>query len=207
MQQINLIDARLLPAPHLLSGARLVTLAALACAVVGAQLGIESRRMTQALSAAAAAAPPADAGAGEVDDGEAGMLARIAERQALHDVLAKTDQRPLDSAGLLRDVIAALPERVWLTAVDVQGAHGVRIAGAALDMAGLREFAERLGRVGALRGVPLETLRIEPQQADSDVDGSAGHDPGAGADDVPARAPVQRFVLASAATAEPQADR
>jgi Tfp pilus assembly protein PilN len=182
MQHINLLDPRLLPVRHLLSGRRLATLAALGLVLAGTHLAIEQRRLSAAMAAAGLTAEPVDA----VDETQpdASLSARIVQRQALLDMLSKADELPRNSADTLRSVIAALPETVWLTEVDMVGRDGVRIAGGAIDPPSLRTFADRLSRIEPLRGVPIETLRLDPDVAD---DAEAVAAP-----------PRLRFVLASA---------
>ena len=184
MQELNLIDPRLLPRRHLLSGARVLAVAVAGLLLAAVHYGVERQRLQDAMLAAGMTPQPEDA-TPPADDGDAEMQARIAQRQALHDMLSKADRLPRDSASTLRAVIQALPETIWLTEVDMVGAQGVRIAGGATDPVALRGFAERLAQVDVLRGMPIETLRVEPEAVD---DGGEG-----------ARRPAHRFVLASAA--------
>ena len=193
MQHVNLIDERLLPTRQLLSGARVIAIGVLGLLLVGGHAVVESQRYAQLNTDAAALAATAAVDGGETDD--TAIQAQISRRQALRDLLAKVEQRPFDSAALLRQVVAALPERVWLTEIDVLGTQGLRIAGAAIDSAALNAFAERLGRIESLRGVPIQTLRIEPLKTDAD-DGATAK---------PAAA--HAFVLASAAYQGPEGDR
>lgn len=192
MQQINLLDQRLLPIPHRVSGARLVLLASLGLAAVTVHLGIEQERMTRTqgrLNAAAQTEPtePADAA------GDTALRVRISQRQALRDVLARSQALPVDSARMLLDVIAALPEEIWLTEVDLVGTQGLRITGGALEPAALRAFADRLAGISTLKGIAVETLRVE---TDSETHGpQAGH------------AAAHSFVLVSAAYSAAEATR
>lgn len=162
MQQLNLVDPRLLPPRHLLSGTRLLAVAALGLVLTAAHFGVEQHRLAQVLLAAGMS--PQDEATPEAApaDPDAAVATRIVQRQALRDMLAKADRLPNDSAATLQSVIGALPETVWLTEVDVLGAQGVRIAGGTTDPASLRTLADRLAGIPLLSGVPVETLRIEP---------------------------------------------
>lgn len=192
MQELNLIDPRLLPRQHLLSGARVIAVAAIGLTLAAVHYAVERQRLQDAMHAAGMT-PQVEETAPPADDGDAAMQARIAQRQALHEMLSKADRLPRDSASTLRAVIQALPETIWLTEVDVVGTQGVRIAGGATDPAALRGFADRLAHVESLRGMPIETLRVEPE---------GGDDTGEGA-----RRPAHRFVLASAAYQQEDAQR
>lgn len=192
MQELNLIDPRLLPRQHLLSGARVLAVAAVGLTFAAVHYGVERQRLQDAMHAAGMT-PQVEAAATPADDGDAAMQARIAQRQALLEMLSKADRLPRDSASTLRAVIQSLPETIWLTEVDVVGTQGVRIAGGATDPAALRGFADRLAHVESLRGMPIETLRVEPE---------GGDDTGEGA-----RRAAHRFVLASAAYQQEDAPR
>lgn len=173
MQQINLVDARLLPQRHLLSAARLMGVALAGLVVVGAHLIIEMRLTTQAMFANAATSAPTsdDATPAEPDDTTSQLQTRLTQRQALRDMLAVDAKLPTDSAALLRAVLGAVPDGLWLSEVDIAGANGLRIAGGVLEPAALRGFAERLARITPLRGVPIETLRVDPQAAETTAEG------------------------------------
>jgi Tfp pilus assembly protein PilN len=100
----------------------------------------------------------------------ADLRERVAQREALRDLLA-ADQLPQEPAALLRSVIDALPQTLWLTEVEVARERALRIAGGALDAAALNNFATALAQVPALRGVPVHTVRLEPAAKDSDAPG------------------------------------
>ncbi len=186
MQQVNLVDARLLPPPQLLSGMRLAALAVLALVALGTHIGSENQRLSQTLAQAGADPEQAgDAAQAPNASNETALQASIHQRRALRDLLVKADDRPQDSAAMLRQVFAALPSSVWLTEVDLRGRMGLRIAGGTLEPAALRGLAERLERIEALHGVAVETVRIEPNEIDRTT--------------TPLPPPSHRFVLASAA--------
>lgn len=190
MQQFNLIDPRLLPPPLILSGVRLAAVALLVVVGLAVHTGQERHRLSRTLAqvstppaAVEVAAEGADGSPSEA--GEAALQATIRQRRALRDLIAKADDRPADGASMMRSVIAALPPTVWLTEVDLRGRQGLRIAGGTLDPVSLRSLAERLSQIDALRGVAVETLRIEPSEEEA-----------AGDSGLP---PTHSFVLASAA--------
>ncbi len=187
MQQLNLADPRLLPPQRVLSGARAIALFAAGLLLVTAHFGTERHRMAQALASAGAETAENSNPEVAVADPASALRTRIAQRQSLRDMLATTDTLPPDSAALLQAVIAALPESLWLTEIDITGARGVRIAGGTLDPSALNGFAERLSRIPLLRAIPIETVRVEPQDA------------AAGGTAEVATPPGHSFVLASAA--------
>ncbi len=202
MQQLNLLDPSLLPPLRLLSGARCLVVAVLALVAVGSHWAFEKSRMTQALRAAGVpAAAPADAAAATAasasaaGDGTLVMQAQLARSEALRELLDHGDSLPPDSAMLLRSVITALPDSAWLTEVDISGARGLRIAGGIVEPRALAAYAQRLAAVPPLRGVPIETLRVEPPPVVND-------------DSTEARRPAHHsFVLASAGAAFAEAPR
>lgn len=186
MQQINLLEPKLLPTPELVSGARILVVAVLGLLGVSLHLGIEQDRMARTM-AAAQAAPPSEIGESLEalgQDGDPALRVRLLQRQALRDVLAKHQALPPDSASLMSQVMAVLPETLWLTEVDLVGLQGIRISGGALEPEALRQFAERLATIPTLKGAPVETLRLE---LDEDNPGSAADRPAA-----------HQFVLVSA---------
>jgi hypothetical protein len=189
MQQINLIEARLLPPLRLLSGARLAAALLIGVASVLGH-GLSERLALQRALAAAVTAESADtAQPAGVDDAAslAPLRARLAQRQALRDLLA-AEPMPQDPARVLQTVIDALPPALWLSEVEVAPERTLRIAGGVLEPAAFDEFAQRLSRAAALRGSPVRSLRLEPGER---ADGAAE-----------AVLPVHwRFVLATGDTA------
>ena len=163
-QNINLIDASLLPRTERLNGRVMLSALALASSAVLAHYGVEQTRLKRALAASAVAAAPADAGPDAAGDiALAQLRLRLARGEALRDALGRAGDLPVNSARLLQDVARALPDSLWLTEIDVQGQRTIRIAGGAVDAASLAVFSTRLGEVAALRGMPIQVLRLEPQ--------------------------------------------
>ena len=188
MQHINLVDGRLLPPLRVLSGMRLATLALAGAMLVFGHWGFERLALARAMAAAnAAEAPDANASTADGTDGLADLRERVAQREALRDLLA-ADHLPKQPELLLRAVIDALPPTLWLTEIDIARERAVRIGGGALDVGALDPFTERLAQVALLRGVPIHTLRLEPAEAQ-----------GAAQEAPPLRS--WRFVLASGSAA------
>ncbi len=218
MQQLNLLDPSLLPPLRLLSGARCLVLAAVAVAAVGSHWGFEQSRLTQALRAAgvpvaaqADAAAATAAGASAANDGSLALQAKLSRSEALRALLDHGDSLPPDSAALLRSVIAALPDSAWLTEVDISGARGLRIAGGMVEPGALAAYAQRLAAVAPLRGVPIETLRVDPppprtdNTSDNNTDNNTDSKPH---NSTEARRPAHHsFVLASANAGPAEAPR
>jgi len=193
MQQINLLDPSLLAAPRLLGSGALVGLVGAAALAVAGHWALESHWTRSALAAVVPPAPPAetaiaaDAAASAADPAQA-LQARIAEREALRAVLVQQTQLPRAPAELIAQVIAALPQNMWLSEIDIAGTRNLRIAGGTLDPAALSTFAQALGGITALRGVPIESVRLEGAAvlaSDPDSEGLP---------------PSHRFLLASTAS-------
>ena len=194
MQHINLVDPSLLPPLRLLSGHRLLGLLALAVCAVAVHGGIERQRLAQAMALANAAAPaasdaPQAATAAAATDASADLPTRIAQRQLLLQAMSGPATLTRDAADVLQRVMGAVPDTLWLTELDLQGARGLRIAGGTLDPAALGVFAARLALTPALRGLPIETLRLSFEAGDAE--------PGEGREDAPVATPHHRFVLAN----------
>lgn len=161
--QINLVDASLLPRPALINGRAAAAIVGVALVGVAVHGGIESAQLRLALATspaqAAAVADAASAPAG-------GLVAQTQQLQrnlALRDALAQAHRLPDDSARLLQQVMAALPDTLWLTEIDLRGSQSIRIAGGALDASALAGFSASLARIDALKGTPVLVLQLEPQ--------------------------------------------
>lgn len=214
MQQLNLLDPALLPPLRLLSGARCLAIAALTLVAVGGHWVYEKNCLTWALRAAgvpdlaqADAAAAAAASASAAGDGTLALQAQLARSEALRALLDHGDSLPPDSAALLRSVIAALPDSAWLTEVDISGARGLRIAGGMVEPGALAAYAQRLAAVAPLRGVPIETLRVEPPppRTDNNTDNNTDSKPH---NSTEARRPAHHsFLLASANAGPAEAPR
>lgn len=205
MQNVNLLDRRFLPQePLFKSAAAMAVLAAAALAVVGHGL-FEQERTRGALAAlaqsSAAAAPAAQGASTGIGTGEAAattaaqagelsrLRAQLAAREALLAALKSEPAMPAAPSQTLRQITFALPATMWLTEIELHGARELRIAGGTLDPLALAEFARRLAQAETLRGVGLQTVRLEPETAEP------------GADSASTAAPTHTFVLASQAEA------
>jgi hypothetical protein len=186
MQHVNLLDYTLLPARPWPSATALAVVFVAVSTAVGAHGLYESRRLAQALAQTPAEEPGAPLQA-VGNDALAGLQHRVAQKQALLDVIQAQQSLPPEPAGALAALMAILPDAAWLTDVELQGARGVRIAGGVLDPAALLVFARRLGTIPALGGLPMQTVRLV-------------HDEGSQLGDDDARPPMppsHRFVLAN----------
>jgi len=186
-QQINLIDASLLPARRRLGPVSLLATVGTAIALVLAHLGWEQVALARALAQATADAPAATED-GSVAEPDAATADRLARREALRDLLRRQLSVADGSALLLGEIIHALPDSLWLTELELGAQRALRISGGAADTEGFAQFATRLRLIPALQGLPISTVRLEPRPEDSAV-ASPGTTP------LPAS---QLFVLASA---------
>ncbi len=187
--QINLVDALLLPKPALIDGRTAAAIVGAALLGVAIHGGIESAQLRSALATNPAAATlqataTADAASAPVG-GLAAQTQQLQRNLALRDALAQAHSLPDDSARLLQQVMAALPDTLWLTEIDLRGNQSIRIAGGALDASALAGFSASLARIDALKGTPVLVLQLEPQvradgaSVDDSSDASASSSPAA----------------------------
>ncbi len=166
-QQINLVDATLLPPRPPLDGRAAAGIFGVALLVVAGHFGFESMRLQSALVASgtgtdAAVGAPADAASAPAA-ALAAQRQRLQRGEALRDALTQGRSLPDNSARLLQQVMAALPDTLWLTEIDLSGGKTIRIAGGALDASALAGFSGRLAQIDALKGTPIQVLQLEPQ--------------------------------------------
>lgn len=181
---LNLIDQRLLPVPARPSAAALLALALLVVSSLAGHFGWERLQLAQTLALSGADDPVPSAEA--APDAEYDHALRALQRdEVLRDALAGSTDLPQDSALRLRELLAELPDALWLVEVELSGQRGLRITGGALDSAALAAYAQRLGRLDAWRGTPLQVLNLEPRR-----------------DETAAAVPSHQFVLASAGVDE-----
>ncbi len=161
MQQINLLDLSVLPRRQLLSAPLLV-------GVIGAMalaLGLHSAYEVQSLKAAGllhllpGSTPQAAASA---PDTSQPLLTRIATLEALQAQTQAQSSLPTQVGPTLNAIAAALPDSVWLSAVELGNAGALRIAGGTLEPKALQDLAQRLSQLPGLHGQPVTLLRIEP---------------------------------------------
>lgn len=209
MRNVNLLDARLLPRePVLRADIALAAFAALTLAVLG-HGALEGHLAQKALAMAAAAQAGADAasapgtapGAGPATGAPAAagstaagaapglpdLRSQLAQSEALLAALRGEKDMLQAPAATLRQVLAALPENMWLSEIDLAGARELRIAGGTLQPQALADFARRLGELRALQGLALHNLRLEALAAPAAAEGR------------PAPPAMHSFVLSSAA--------
>lgn len=169
--QINLVDAALLPTPALIGGRAAAVIVGVALLGVAVHGGTESAQLRAALAASPAQATlqatPTAITAADAASAPAGSVTaqtqQLQRNLALRDALAQAHRLPDDSARVLQQVMAALPESLWLTEIDLRGSQSIRIAGGALDASALAGFSAGLARIDALKGTPVLVLQLEPQ--------------------------------------------
>ena len=161
--QINLVDASLLPRPALINGRAAAAIVGVALVGVAVHGGIESAQLRLALVTSPAQATAVADAASAPAGGLASKTQLLQRKLALRDALAQAQRLPDDSARLLQQVMAALPDTLWLTEIDLRGSQSIRIAGGALDASALAGFSASLARIDALKGTPVLVLQLEPQ--------------------------------------------
>jgi Tfp pilus assembly protein PilN len=165
-QQINLVDLSLLPVRERLSGKTLLVALAAGAGVLTAHYAFESWRMQQARAENLAVSNDAAAvanGTTVPDNPLAEMQEQLSRGEALLNALSRGNDLPVDTARLMQQVTKALPDTVWLTELEVNGPRSLQMAGGTLDAPSLADFSVRLGGVPALKGVPIEVIRLEPE--------------------------------------------
>lgn len=209
MQQINLIDPRLIPQRQWLPVPLLVGVCVAAVAIVAGHYLIESAALKQVMAAAAvspssaATASPTSTPSAASAEGaaplartassaaaeSAALQTRIATLEALRAGSRSQSQLPRGLEAALNAIVASLSDRIWLTEIDIGPDGSLRISGGTLDASALRDMTQRLSQVAALKGTRIGVLRIEPWQSEAAAssDGSAAT----------SAAPGHRFVLAS----------
>ena len=203
MQQINLIDANLLPPLQRLQPGQLLAILGAASALVLGHYGWERADLARELSAASAAAPlaEADAAAGAAAAAsapDAPQQSRLAQREALRDLLRSAVALPEGSPALITELLQTLPPQVWLTELEMGPQRSLRVSGGTLDSGAFGMLSAGLAEMAALRGLPLHTVRLTPRPA-----ATAGAD-SADAEAVAASAAPagHLFVIASESAAE-----
>ncbi len=183
-QNINLIDSALLPARRRLSPPLLLGLLGLAAALVLGHWSFEQMRLARALAQASDGAPT-EAAAPESPPTDGAAQERLAQREALRNLLRGQVAATDGNAPLIAAVLGALPASVWLTELELElgSQRKLRISGGTLDSAGFGQLSAALNNTAALRGLPLNVVRLEPQPAapaaPANGDGTAGTPPAA----------------------------
>ena len=180
-QQINLIDSTLLPKVEHLPARAVAMFTAVAMAALGAHYGYERFLLNRTIALAkvnderVAALNPSE----DVD--MAGPLSArqraLARDEALRDGLARLNDLPVGNSLMLSSLIAALPGSLWLKEIEFAGKGGVRIVGGATDPTALAEYSARLGKVPALRGVPVNVVTLEPLASERHEEDSIAQGP------------------------------
>ena len=159
-QQINLIDISLRPVRQKLPPAALLATVAVASLLLTAHFAWEkwalARELAQAVAPVAAAELAHDGAA------QNQRLARLAQREALRDLMRLQLSVAEGSATLIGDIIQAMPEDMWLTELEVGASGTLRLGGSSADSASFSRFTSRLEQIAALKSLPLHTVRLEP---------------------------------------------
>ncbi|MES2091302.1 MAG: hypothetical protein V4532_15175 [Pseudomonadota bacterium] len=167
--QINLVDLSLLPAVQHLSTKRVLLVVVVALATLTAHYSYERFQLNKTLAISASKDAGVDPLAASLNiDADLDRLQKQLMRdELLRDGLSKLTDLPVDNAQMLADVIAALPDSLWLKELEFFGKHGIRIRGGATDPAMLTEFSAKLAKVPALAGLPVQVVKLTPEIAAS----------------------------------------
>lgn len=164
-QQINLLDAALLPQRDWCNGRFILGLAAALLVVVGGQWGYERQAMA-ALLAASTPSTAAQADTAALDSEIAELHGQLAGSEALLRSAGGLAELPTGSAARVQALIDAMPQNLWLDEVEFGVNQRVRISGGVGDAAGLAAFSKRLGEAIAYSGLPLRVVALEPQNSE-----------------------------------------
>lgn len=167
-QQINLVDSTLLPKVERLPARAVAMVTAMAMATLGAHYGYERFMLNKTISLAKAnderiAAFTPSEGIDTVVGPLSARQRAVARDEALRDGLARLNDLPVGNSLMLSNLVAALPGSLWLKEIEFAGKGGVRIVGGATDPTALAEYSERLAKVPALKGLPVNVVTLEPQ--------------------------------------------
>ena len=161
--QINLVDPSLLPQVQHLPAKRVLLLVLCAAGLVTMHYSYERVQLgkTVAMGASneATANPLLDA---STDEAFEILQKQLNRDELLRDGLSKLTDLPEGTADVLANVIAALPEQLWLTELEFIGKRGIRLRGGATAHRGLAEFSSKLAKVSALAGLPVEVVSLRP---------------------------------------------
>ncbi|MBX9715400.1 MAG: hypothetical protein K2X42_02265 [Burkholderiaceae bacterium] len=165
-QQINLLDAALLPQRDWCNARFIVGTSALWVALVGGQWVYEKH----ALSTLLAASAPVDAEQADtlaIDAEIAELSTQLAGGEALLRTAGGLTELPQESAARVQALIDAMPQNLWLDEVEFGTNQRVRISGGVGDAAGLAAFSQRLGESGAYNGLPLRVVALAPRESEA----------------------------------------
>lgn len=162
-QQINLLDAALLPQRDWCNGRFIVGTGALWVALVGGQWVYEKHALTTLL-AVSAPVESAMADTPAIDAEIAELSTQVAGGEALLRTAGGLTALPQESAARVQALIDAMPQNLWLDEVEFGTNQRVRITGGVGDAAGLAAFSQRLGASAAYNGLPLRVVALAPRE-------------------------------------------
>jgi hypothetical protein len=165
-QQINLIDESLRPVRQRLPASALLATLAVASSLLATHYMWEKWSLARALSHAVVP-PPAVSELATDTATQAREEARLAQREALRDLLRLQVSVAEGSASLLGDIIGAMPENMWLTELEVGAARTLKIGGGIANSASFGLFSSRLEHITALKNLPVHTVRLGPRVLES----------------------------------------
>lgn len=165
-QQINLLDAALLPQRDWCNGRFIVGTGALWVALVGGQWVYEKQALTTLL-AANAPVESAEADTPAFDAESAELNAQLASGEALLRTAGGLTALPQENAARVQALIDAMPQNLWLDEVEFGINQRVRITGGVGDAAGLAAFSQRLGESAAYNGLPLRVVALAAREREA----------------------------------------
>jgi hypothetical protein len=172
-QQLNLLDPGLLPPQPWLTAGPLVLVLGLAFGAVFTHSLMARDALALALKFPGAEEPAStDAAA---PDPSLALQAQVQRNAQLLGLLREGAQAAPDSAAVLATVVQGLPANVWLTSLEVSAPQRLRIEGGTLEPQALQALSLRLAASPALKGWPIEVLRLSPRAVEeaSSADGEA----------------------------------
>lgn len=169
MQQINLLDRRLLPPPPDWLTRGVLSLAALGLLAMLAHLAVERTRLARVLSVPAEADLAETPASVEINT----LSARVAGLMALRQSVLGAGTG-IDRAGrTLTGVAAALDKDMWLDEVELRADRSLRVTGRTLQAGGLPAFTARLQQQDSLRALPVTGMVVEVAPAETQTDAPA----------------------------------
>jgi hypothetical protein len=162
-QQINLIDPALRVKRDWLAGRLIVGVACLLGLLIGSHGLYEKTLLDRTIATSLAQATPAEPDTVPQDASLQEALDRVARGERLLQALSGMTDLPRNNAQRLRNLIAALPENMWLQEVELTSGRGLRVVGGTTEATALTRFSARLGTQQDFQGSPLFVFKVEPR--------------------------------------------